>query len=292
MASLISRCAPRDGEHRTALPHLSLFRRSSPSESECSLTRPSLVLAAQGQKRVILAGQAYDYGPMHGLVTSMDLPVMARVVTASADIPYLCLVYELDLQHIADLMSEMGLAVAKTIPEGKAMSLCTISAQLFDAALRLVRLLETPADIPILAPLVERELLYRLLTGEQGMRLRHLTMAESQSYKIARAIEYLKHHYTEPLRIGTLASLVNMSVSSLHHHFKTVTSLSPLQYQKQLRLHEARRLLIRQMSDVTSAAYSVGYESSSQFTRDYSRLFGAPPTRDIVLLRENGRDER
>lgn len=285
MVSLISHRTPSDGEHRTAIPSLSFFRASQPSECECSIVRASLVLAVQGQKRVILADTAYDYGPTRGLITAMDLPVMAQVVAASAESPYLCLVYALDLQHIADLMTEMKLTAPKTIPEGQAMSLCPVTASLFDAALRLVRLLETPADIPILAPLIERELLYRLLIGGQGMRLRHLTMLESQSYKIARAVDYLKRHYTEPLRIDTLVTQVHMSVSSLHHHFKAVTSMSPLQYQKQLRLHEARRLLIRQ-SDVTSAAYSVGYESPSQFSRDYSRLFGAPPTRDIGLWRE------
>jgi transcriptional regulator GlxA family with amidase domain len=170
------------------------------------------------------------------------------------------------------------------------MSLCALAAPLFDTALRLVRLLDSPADIPILAPLVERELLYRLLTGEQGMRLRHLTMTDSQTYKIARAIDYLKRHFTEPLRIHTLAAHVNMSVSSLHHHFKAATAMSPLQYQKLLRLREARRLMIGQVSDVTSAAYSVGYESPSQFTRDYSRQFGAPPSRDIAALRAASAD--
>lgn len=216
---------------------------------------------------------------------------MAQVIAATAEEPYLCLVYEVDLRHITDLMTEIGLAAPRAIPEGQAMSVCTVSASLFDAALRLVRLLDTPADIPFVAPLVERELLYRLLTGEQGMRLRHLTMADSQTYKIAQAIEYLKGHYMEPLRIKTLAQQVSMSVSSLHHHFKTVTSMSPLQYQKQLRLYEARRLLMRRASDVTSAAYTVGYESPSQFSRDYSRLFGAPPSRDIVLLRDSARSE-
>lgn len=289
MAWLIDRLVPSDGEFRTTIPPLSFYRRSSTTESECTITKASLVLAVQGEKRVVLAGRNYDYGPMHGLVTSMDLPVMARVITATAEKPYLCLVYDLDLRHIADLMNEIGLAAPRAVPEGGAMSVCTVSAPLFDAALRLARLLDTPADIPFVAPLIERELLYYLLTGEQGMRLRHLTMADSQTHKIAQAIDYMKHHFTEPLRIETLAQQVNMSVSSLHHHFKAVTSMSPLQYQKQLRLYEARRLLIRQMSDVTSAAYSVGYESPSQFTRDYSRLFGVLPSRDIVLLRENGR---
>jgi len=287
MVLLIDRFAPSEGEHRTAIPALSFFRRSSPSESECSIVKPCLVLAAQGQKRVILAGQAYDYGPAQGLVTSVHLPVLTRILTASAEAPYFCLVYELNMLLVADLMTEMGCTFPEVIPKAQALSLCPISAPLFDAAFRLALLLETPADIPFLAPLIERELLYRLLAGEQGLRLRHLAMAESQSYKIMRAIEFLKEHFRESLRIGILADQVNMSISSLHHHFKSVTSMSPLQYQKQLRLHEARRQLIRQTSDVTSTAYSVGYESPSQFSRDYSRLFGAPPTRDMGMLRKN-----
>lgn len=286
MVSLISRLAPVDGGHPTAIPSLSLFRASAPSACEYSLTRASLVVAAQGQKRITLSGEAYDYGPTKGLITAMDLPVMAQITSATMNAPCLCAVYDLDLSHIAALMVEMKLSPPRTIPEGLALSLFPITAPLFDTVLRLLRLLDAPTDIPILAPLVERELLYRLLTSEQGMRLRHLTVAESQSHKIALAIEYLKAHYAEALRIDSLARQVSMSVSSLHHHFKAVTSMSPLQYQKQLRLHEARRLLIGQMSDVTSTAYSVGYESPSQFTRDYSRLFGAPPTRDVMLLRQ------
>lgn len=286
MVSLISRLAPTDGGYHTAIPSLSLFRASLPSACEGSLARASLILAAQGQKRITLSGQAYDYGPTKGLISSMDLPVMAQITSATPDAPYLCVVYDLDLLHISALMAEMRLCVPRTIPEGQALSVCPITAPLFDAVLRLLRLLETPADIPILAPLVERELLYRLLTSEQGMRLRHLTVAESQSHKVVQAIEYLKAHYAEPLHIDSLARRVSMSVSSLHHHFKAVTSMSPLQYQKQLRLHEARRLLTSRASDVTSAAYTVGYESPSQFSRDYSRLFGAPPTRDVLLLRK------
>lgn len=286
MVSLIRRLAPADGGHQTAIPSLSLFRASQPTSCEGGLARASLILAAQGQKRITLSGQAYDYGPTKGLISSMDLPVMAQIMSATPEAPYLCVVYDLDLSHISALMAEMKLGVPKTIPEGPALSVCPITAPLFDTVLRLLRLIESPADIPILAPLVERELLYRLLTGEQGMRLRHLTVAESQSHKVVQAIEYLKAHYAEPLRIEGLARQVSMSVSSLHHHFKAVTSMSPLQYQKQLRLHEARRLLTRRVSDVTSAAHSVGYESPSQFSRDYSRLFGAPPTRDIPRPQE------
>jgi len=285
LISRIDRGTPADGDRRTPIPSLSLFRWSSLSAVECSVLKPSLVVTVQGQKRLVLAGQTYEYGLGRGLITALDLPVMAQVTEASAAAPYLCLVYELDPARIADLMTELRLPPPRTIPEGRAISVCRISAPIFDAALRLVRLLDEPADIPVLAPLIERELLYRLLTGEQGMRLRHLTLADSQTFKIARAIDYLKQHYAKPLRIETLAEHVSMSVSSLHHHFKAVTAMSPLQYHKQLRLHEARNLLIRQISDVTSAAYSVGYESPSQFSRDYSRLFGAPPTRDVALLR-------
>lgn len=286
MIRLIARLAPTDGVHRTVIPALSFYRCSSLSEAECVITQASLVVAVQGQKRIVLAGRAYDYGPMHGLITAMDLPVMARVISASAEEPYLCLVYDLDMNHMTALMGEIGLTAPKGVPEGQALSVCPVSAALFDAALRLTRILDTPADIPFVAPLIERELLYRLLTGEQGTRLRHLTRADSQTYKIARAIDYLKRRYMDPLRISALAQHVNMSVSSLHHHFKAVTSMSPLQYQKQLRLHEARRLLIRQTSDIATVAYGVGYESPSQFTRDYRRLFGAPPTRDIGMMRE------
>jgi AraC-like DNA-binding protein len=281
----IGQRTPSDGDHATAVPSLSLFRYSSLSTIECSLVKPALVVTVQGQKRLTLARENYEYGLGRGLISALTLPVTAQITAASAAEPYLCLVYELDPLRIADLMTEMRLAAPKTIPAGPAISVCPLSTPILDAALRLIRLLDEPADIPILAPLIERELLYRLLTGEQGMRLRHLAMHESQTFKIARAIDYLKQNFTQPLRIETLANHVSMSVSSLHHHFKTVTSMSPLQYHKQLRLHEARSLLIRQMADVTSAAYSVGYESPSHFTRDYSRLFGAPPTRDLALER-------
>lgn len=285
LISRIGRHTPGDGEHRTALPNLTLFRWSTVANLECLVTRPSLIIAAQGSKRVVLSEHPFDYGQDHGLIISMQLPAMARVTEASPEKPYLCLVYELDLTRIADLMTNMRLPAPRTVPEGKAVSLCAVTAPLFDAALRLIRLLDEPAHIPMLAPLVERELLYRLLIGEQGMRLRHVTLAESQTYKISRAIDYLRRNYAQPLRIGTLAGEVNMSISSLHHHFKAATTMSPLQYQKQLRLHEARNLMMLQVSDVTSAAYSVGYESPSQFSRDYSRLFGAPPSRDMAIMR-------
>jgi len=194
----------------------------------------------------------------------------------------------LNVRRIADLISDMRLSSPDVLPAG-AISATVISEELQNATLRLVRLLKTPLDIPILAPLIEREVLYRLMLSEQGARLRHLAVSDSQSRRITEAIEWIKNNFTERLRIEELSQRVNMSVSSLHHHFKDVTAMSPLQYQKQLRLHEARRLLVRQGGDVNKIAAQVGYESASQFTREYSRLFGLPPLRDVSQLRGENR---
>ncbi|WP_323121342.1 AraC family transcriptional regulator [Burkholderia alba] len=285
LAALISRFVPVDGGYQTAIPALSFHRYSAPVDFGCSVSRAAFVFAAQGAKQVTVAGQSYCYDHLHSLVTSVDLPMFSRVTEASADAPYLCLKLALDPRRIVELVAEMRLPDPDEVPAGEGIASGALSMPLFDAALRLVRLLDTPADIPILAPLVEKELLYRLMTSEQGARLRHMAVTGSQSYRIARAIEWIRDHYTEPLRVDTLAHAVNMSVSSLHHHFKNFTTLSPLQYQKQLRLHEARGLLLRQSGDVGSIALRVGYDSPSQFSREYSRLFGAPPLRDAVQLR-------
>ncbi|SMF98805.1 AraC family transcriptional regulator [Burkholderia singularis] len=289
LAARVARFAPVDGAHQTAISALSFHRFSSPVDLGCSVPRASFVFAAQGAKRVTVAGHVYEYDPQHCLVTSVDLPMLSQVTRASVDAPYLCVSVALDLQRIAELAAEMQMPAPDALPAGEGIVVGALSEPLFDAALRLVRLLDTPGDIPILAPLIEKELLYRLLTSELGARLRHIAIAGSQTYRIARAIEWIRTHYAQPLRIETLAQQVNMSVSSLHHHFKHVTTLSPLQYQKQLRLHEARRLLLAQGGDVGSIALRVGYESPSQFSREYSRLFGAPPLRDVgQLRRRNG----
>jgi AraC-like DNA-binding protein len=287
LAAAIDRLTPTDGKHSTAVPGLSLLRHSLSVEPDCGVYKAHLVLAAQGKKRVVLAGRAYEYGHTHGLITSVDLPLLAQVVAATPDAPYLCAVYELNLQRLADLMSDTRLPEPSRVPDGKAISVCTLSAPLLDVMLRLVRLVDAPEDIPFLAPLIEGELLYRLLISEQGTRLRQLTLSDSQSYKIAKAIAWLRAQYTTPLHIDSLAQHVNMSVSSLHHHFKAITSMSPLQYQKQLRLHESRRLMVKLGFDATTAAQTVGYGSASQFSREYSRLFGMPPTRDVNRFRMN-----
>jgi AraC-like DNA-binding protein len=285
LAALVSRFAPADGAHQTAIASLTFYRYSEPADLGCGVTSSAFVFAAQGAKRVVVAGQAYDYDHLHCLVTSVDLPMTSRVTRASSEAPYLCVKLTLDPQRIVELAAQLHLPEPEAVSAGEGIAVGELSAPVFDAALRLVRLLDTPGDIPVLAPLIEKELLYRLMTGEQGKRLRHIAVNGSQTHRIARAIEWIQNHYTELLRVEMLAQEVNMSVSSLHHHFKSVTTLSPLQYQKQLRLHEARKLLLGQNGDVGSVASQVGYDSPSQFSREYSRLFGAPPLRDVVQLR-------
>lgn len=284
LASRIDRLAVTDGDHETVIPGLSLYRSSQPIPSKCGLYTSTLTLVAQGSKQVILAGERYDYDQANYLVTTIDLPVIYSVTEASPETPCLCVVWQLDPARIAELLTAD--LPPNRVSAGRGMSISPLSHDMLDAVLRLVRLLDTPADIPMLAPLIERELLYRLIISDQGARLRQIAMNGSQTQQIARAIDWLRQHYSAPLRVQELARTVNMSVSSLHHHFKAITAMSPLQYQKLLRLQEARRLLLTEQCDAASAAHRVGYESPSQFSREYSRFYGAPPLRDVAQLRE------
>ncbi|BDU18741.1 AraC family transcriptional regulator [Dyella sp. GSA-30] len=284
LAVLIDRLAVDDGDHETAIAGLNLYRSSQPINSKCGLYTSTLTLVAQGSKRVLLGGERYDYDQANYLVTTIDLPVIYSVTEASPERPCLCVVWQLDPSRIAELLTA-DLPPVK-VSAGRGMSISPLSHDMLDAVLRLVRLLETPADIPMLAPLIERELLYRLIISDQGACLRQIAMTGSQTQQIARAIDWLRQHFSAPLRIQELARTVNMSVSSLHHHFKAITAMSPLQYQKLLRLQEARRLLLTEQCDAASAAHRVGYESPSQFSREYSRFYGAPPLRDVAQIRE------
>ncbi|WP_266160708.1 AraC family transcriptional regulator [Dyella silvatica] len=288
LSEIIARYAPIDGDHPTALPLLTLYRHSQIGDLPCGMSRPALIIAAQGAKRIIAAGEGYDYDARHCLITSIDLPVMSRITQASTAQPYLCMAVSLDLRQIAALMVDMGRPRSESLPIGRPIAVGSLSARLLDSALRLARLLDHPNEIPVLAPLIEREMLFLLLSGEHGRRLGQLAAGDSGSSKIARAIDWLKNHYDKPLSIDELSQRLNMSVSSLHHHFKDVTSMSPLQYQKQLRLHEARRILLGRDTDVGTVALRVGYDSPSQFSREYSRLFGEPPLRDISRIRAAG----
>ena len=285
LGGIIARFTPTDGDHQVALPLLTLHRYSQIGDLACGMSRSSLIVAAQGAKRIIAGGESYEYDARHCLITSIDLPIMSRITQATAEQPYLCMAMSLDLAQIATLMADMGRPRADSFPIGRPIAVSSLTERLLDSALRLARLLDHPQEIPVLAPLIEREILFLLLSGEHGRRLGQLAAGEAGSSKVARAIEWLKNHYDQHLSIDELSQRLNMSVSSLHHHFKDLTSMSPLQYQKQLRLHEARRMLLGSDGDVGTVAIRVGYESASQFSREYSRLFGAPPLRDISRIR-------
>src|SRR5215468_7824133 len=290
LASLIGRNIDADGMRATAIPRLFLMRASQLTEPLPSVYEPALCIVAQGRKQVMLADKVYFYGPEQCLVVSVDLPAVGQVIEATPAKPYLCMRLDLDPGQLSALMMELGQGVRRNQRAERlrlGLSISPIAPPLLDAVVRLARLLETPKDIPILAQLIEREILYRLLSGEYGDRLRQIGLADSRLVSVNRAISWLKRNYAEPFRIETIAREARLSPSALHHSFKSVTAMSPLQYQKQLRLQEARRLMLGQAVDAATAGYQVGYESPSQFSREYSRLFGAPPSRDIARLKES-----
>jgi AraC-like DNA-binding protein len=286
----IARFAEQDGIHATAINALSLIRVSQPTDPIHAVHKPALCIVAQGRKQVMLADEVYLYDASQYLVVTLDLPIVGQVVQASRNCPYLCLRLDLEPAEVSALLLSPGLPASSAAPgspnDERCLFLGDASLPLIEAALRLLRLLATPEDIPILAPLAMREILYRLLRSEHGERLRRIALAGSQAQRVARAISWVKLNYARPLRIEAMAREVGMSASALHHQFKAATAMSPLQYQKQLRLQEARRLMLGEVVDAATAGYRVGYESSSQFSREYSRLFGAPPQRDIGRMRQ------
>ena len=289
LAALIERLSGgTDGAHATAVPGLSLHRRSATNEPENCIYDPSFIVVAQGAKRVILSDRSYDYDPATYLVTSFELPVVGQVLRASAASPFLSIKLRLDLGAIAELVGLAGVPEGPAPMPGPGLCGAPVTPALLDSVLRLVQLLDSPREIPVLAPLIVREIHYRVVSNEEGAYLRHLAVAGSRTSLMVDAIAWIKTHYARPLRIGDLASAVNMSESALHHHFKAATAMSPLQYQKQLRLQEARRLMLSERLDAASAGERVGYESPSQFSREYRRLYGAPPLRDIAQLRTSG----
>lgn len=292
LAESIARWTDQGDQLETAIPGLSLWRRDEPTEPTSGMYEPSICWAAQGAKRVVLGDDTYVYDAHHFLITSVDLPTVWQIIEASREKPCLGLVLKLDLREVSQLMVDSHLPPPRAQQSSRGMATGEVTLPLLTAFQRLLDLLDEPKDIPILAPLVRREITYRLLVGDQGARLRQMASAGSQSHQIARAIDWLKGNFTQPLRIDDLATQVNMSTSTFHHHFRALTAMSPLQYQKWLRLHEARRLMLTERLDVTNAAFQVGYESPSQFSREYNRLFGAPPLRDITSLRQLPPGER
>ena len=269
-----------------ALPGLLLIRADQPNLNACSVYEPCVAVILQGAKRVLLGEQTLVYGEDRYLIASMDLPVMSTVLQASPERPYLAVALRLDWREIGSLVLESPRPAAAAGPgDHRAMSTGAISLPMLDAFDRLLGLLDQPDDIPALAPLIRREIHYRLLMGEAGARLRQMATVDSQSHQVARAVASLNARFHEPLRVEALAREAGMGLSTFHHHFKALTAMSPLQYQKQLRLSEARRLMLAERLDAATAAYRVGYESPSQFSREYRRLFGAPPTRDMADIR-------
>jgi AraC-like DNA-binding protein len=273
----------------TTIPGVTLMRANAPTVPVGSLCQPLLCIIAQGRKRVLLGEKLFEYDSAKYLIASVDLPITGVVCEASAKTPYLALSFVLDPAVLAAMLLDMPQSAdgGKPFP-GLAVS--PMTPDLLDPVLRLLRLLDRPADAKMLAPLAEREILYRLLLGPQGPMLRQIALADSRLSQIARAIGWIKQNYEQPLRIEALATIAHMSPSSLHRHFKQVTAMSPLQFQKRIRLQEARRRVLGHEGDAASVGFAVGYESPSQFSREYSRLFGAPPGRDATRLRASARD--
>lgn len=286
LASLIGRFTQEDGVHLTAIPSLALIRVSQISEPIHTVHEPALCIVAQGSKLVILGRESYTYDHSQYLVASINLPISGQVVQATPDHPYLCLRLDFDSGQIFDLTQDSP--TSQTKPDNsssRGLFVSSTKPPLLEAVIRLVRLLDTPEDIPVLAPLMIREILYRLIQDEHGHSIRQFAIQNSHAQHIAQVIEVIQSEYAHPLRVEQLASMINMSTSSLHYHFKAITAMSPLQYQKQIRLQEARRMLLDGSTDAADAAFQVGYESPSQFSREYARMYGLPPKSDIKRLR-------
>jgi AraC-like DNA-binding protein len=284
LIDLVAKFAPTDGEYATAIPQLHLYRVGTPVRNPSAVYEPCLCVSVQGSKKVILGRQVFRYDPLHYLLSSVTLPVIGEVAEASAERPYLCARLDIDPKEIGALMLEAGLPRRKPTVDVRGIYVSPVFEELLDAVLRLLRLLLSPKDAPVLAPLALREIYYRVLTSELGPRLRELAL-DSQYQRIARAVDLVKRRFADRLRIQDLADEVHMSPSSLYHRFKAVTNMSPLKFQKQLRLHEARRLMLVEGLEAVVAGERVGYESASQFSREYRRLFGAPPRQEIARLR-------
>ena len=283
LTELIGRTVSEDGA-KEVLPGFFLARSSRTLESLHAVYKPAFCFIAQGRKRALLGEEVFRYDPGHYLLFTVDLPLIFQIEKATPDEPYLGLRLDLDPSLVATVLMEADIKIKKGDTSAKAMDVHSIDVNLLDAVVRLVRLTYEPGSSSILAPLIVKEIIYRLLAGGQGARLGHL-LPSGDTQRISRAIGHLREHFDEPLKIDDFARQLGMSVSGFHHHFKSVTAMSPLQFQKQIRLQEARRLMLGEDVDAASAGFRVGYEDPSYFSRDYKKLFGSPPQRDIVSLR-------
>jgi AraC-like DNA-binding protein len=286
----IGRTMRQDGSAQP-LPGLHLYRHSIPLEQVYSLVEPSVCVVAQGSKEFLLGKSRYRYDPFHYLLVTVDLPYVGQVLEASKERPFLSLRLDLAPTLVGEILVEAGHVSPQDVASVRAISVSPVDEHLLDVMVRVARLLEASDEAPVLLPLLTREIIYRLLKGEQGARLRHLAILRGYSPSIAKAIERLRHDLDQPLRIEQLARELGMSVSGLQHHFKAVTALSPSQFQKRLRLQEARRLMLGEELDAASAAYRVGYQDASHFNREYKSLFGVPPMRDVQRMRQAAQDQ-
>lgn len=284
LTDMIERLVGNSKFYETNIPGLTIHRWTHPTEPVSYMHGPSICVILQGKKRVVLGEDAYYYETDQFLVSSLDLPIIANIVEATEEKPYIGITYRLNQKEIANLLVNNDLPPKASKDNTKSMAVGNMTLSMYYSFLRLINLINEPENIDMLAPMIHKEILFRLLTGEQGPRLREIGMTGSKESHIAKAIDWLKENYNTQLKIETLASHVRMSTSSLHLHFRELTNMSPLQYQKWIRLHEARRLMLTEKIDASNAAFEVGYESPSQFSREYKRMFGNPPLRDMKLM--------
>jgi AraC-like DNA-binding protein len=285
LAKKISNSLGDSGERTTEVPGLMLYRRTAPTVPNPSTYEPSLLVIAQGRIRVDLGKASYVFGQSRFLLTSLELPVMSHVIAASEKAPYLAFFLKLDISTIRDILNTEEVH----IPEASGacgMAIGRATVELVNACSRMMDLLDAPRDISFFGKLIQREIIYRLLQGSLGARLRAIAMFETKCHRTAKAVAWLRSNYEKPLRVEHLATIAGMSRSTLHLHFRALTAMSPLQFQKQLRLHAARQRMLTSELDAASAAFEVGYESPSQFNREYRRFFGRPPIRDMKALRD------
>jgi AraC-like DNA-binding protein len=285
LARKIAHRTVAEGDALTDVPGLRLYRRSVPTACASAAYEPSLVVFVQGKKRITVGKTTYICDESNFLLTSIDLPVVSQVIAATVEEPILGMVLRLEMAAVREILSQQEFHLREESADARGMAVGVTSVELLDACLRLVDLLDAPQDIPILGNLIQREIIYRLLRSPQGKHLRAIATLGEQSHRTAKAVEWLRMNYAKPLRVEELATMARMGVSTLHHQFRSLTAMSPLQYQKQLRLHVARERMLNEGLDAASAAFEVGYESASQFSREYSRFFGQPPMRDVKARR-------
>jgi AraC-like DNA-binding protein len=287
LAARVVAYTPSAGQTGTAIPALTLFRMTTPTDCYLTSVEPSISIFVQGKKRIDIGGKGHLCDGESFLVASLDLPIRSQIIEASGAVPQLAVRILLDMQAVREVVSRDDLPEVEGSSSRQALAVGKSTVGLLSASLRLIDLLDSPEDVPFLLHLIEREIIYRVLRTPQGQRLREIATSGNPSQRTAKAIAWLSENYDKPLRMEALAEIARMGVSTLHHQFRALTSMSPLQFQKQLRLRAARERMLNDGLDATSAAYEVGYESARQFNREHSRFFGQPPLRDIRALRES-----